>query len=93
MVNLAQGADLLIHEATAAESLNMRNGGVHSTAREAGQVAATAGVGALALVHRMPGPPEAWIQEASEAFGGLIFAPQAGDRLRFPLHYTTTSNF
>jgi len=84
VVNLARGADLLIHEATAAESLGMSNWGVHSTAREAGRIAAEAGVKALALVHRMPGPADVWAQEAGEAFSGQIFVPQAGDRLKLP---------
>ena len=85
VVSLAKGADLLIHEATAAESLGQSNWGVHTTAREAGGIAAEAGVKALALVHRMPGPPEVWVQEAGEQFAGPIFAPLAGDRLKLPL--------
>jgi len=84
VVSLAKGADLLVHEATASETLGQSNWGVHTTAREAGQIAAKAGVKALALVHRMPGPPDVWIKEASEHFAGLIFAPQAGDRLKLP---------
>ena len=85
VANLARGADLLIHEATAAETLGMSNWGVHSTAREAGRIAAEAGVKALALVHRMPGPADAWAAEAGEEFTGQIFVPQAGDRLKLPL--------
>jgi hypothetical protein len=42
-------------------------------------------VKALALVHRMPGPPEVWVKEAGEQFAGPIFAPLAGDRLKLPL--------
>jgi ribonuclease Z len=84
VVNLARDADLLIHEATAAETLGMSGWGVHTTAREAGRIAAEAGVKALALVHRMPGPAEIWVQEAGERFSGQIFAPRAGDRLQLP---------
>ncbi len=84
VVDLAQGADLLIHEATAAESLGMSNWGVHSTAREAGRIAAAAGAKALALVHRMSGPAEVWMQEAGAEFSGQIFVPQAGDRFKLP---------
>ena len=86
VVNLARGADLLIHEATAAETLGMSNWGVHSTAREAGRIAAEAGVKALALVHRMPGDAEIWRQEAGETFDGVILVPRAGDRLKLPLN-------
>ena len=83
--DLAQGADLLIHEATAAETLGMSSWGVHSTAREAGRIAAEAGVKALAMVHRLPGPAEAWLAEAGEHFSGMILAPQAGDSLHLPI--------
>lgn len=85
VAKLAKDADLLIHEATASETLGQSNWGVHTTAREAGRIAAEAGVKALALVHRMPGPPDVWAQEAGEAFDGAIFVPQAGDRLKLPL--------
>ncbi len=84
VVQLAQDADLLIHEATASETLGQSTGGVHSTAREAGRIAALAGVRALALVHRMPGDPAVWIQEAGDVFDGMILAPQAGDQLHLP---------
>ncbi len=85
VVRLAQGAQLLIHEATAASRLGQKTGGVHSTAREAGLIAAEAQVQALALVHRMPGNPEIWREEASEHFRGPIYVPQAGDKLALPL--------
>jgi ribonuclease Z len=85
VVNLARDADLLIHEATAAESLGQSTAGVHSSAREAAGVAAAAGVGALALVHRLAGDPEVWRREAAEQFSGRILVPRAGDRLRLPL--------
>ena len=85
IVRLARDADLLIHEATLAESLGMQPIPGHSTAREAGRIAAAAGVKTLALVHRLAGDPEAWLQEAGESFDGRILAPRAGDRLRLPL--------
>ncbi len=85
VADLARGADLLIHEATAAETLGMSNWGVHTTAREAGEIAAKAGVKALAMVHRMPGPADVWAQEAGAEFSGQIFVPQAGDRIKLPL--------
>ena len=82
VVKLAAGADWLIHEATAAETLGQQSWGVHTTAREAGQIAARAGVKNLALVHRMPGPTEIWVQEAGAHFSGRILAPQAGDTVK-----------
>ena len=88
VVDLAQAADLLIHEATAAETLGQTTAGVHTSAREAGQVAAAAGVKALALVHRLAGDPQVWRQEAGESFQGPIWVPQAGDRLHLPLWET-----
>ena len=85
VAKLAKGVDLLIHEATVVESLGQSSGGVHTTAREAGEIAARAGARALALVHRMPVPPEVWAQEAGAEFSGQIFVPQAGDRIKLPL--------
>ena len=84
VVDLAQGADLLIHEATAAESLGQTTVGNHTSARGAGRVAAEAGVKTLAMVHRLAGDPEVWIKEARERFDGRILAPLPGDRLRLP---------
>jgi len=84
VVNLARGADLLIHEATAAERLGQNTAGVHSSAREAGRIAAEADVKALALVHRLAGDPEIWRQEAGEHFSGPVFVPVAGDKLTLP---------
>ncbi|MBI2878820.1 MAG: MBL fold metallo-hydrolase [Candidatus Rokubacteria bacterium] len=50
VVELARGADLLIHEATFAER-DRERAGWHSTAREAGEVARAAGVRRLLLAH------------------------------------------
>ena len=82
VVKLAAGADWLIHEATAAETLGQSSWGVHTTAREAGQIAARAGVKNLALVHRMPGPPQIWAQEAGESFVGRVLVPRAGEKIK-----------
>lgn len=53
VVALAHGADTLIHEATFSETATERFG-THSTATEAGEVAARAGVRRLILVHIDP---------------------------------------
>ncbi|MCX7853195.1 MAG: MBL fold metallo-hydrolase [Caldilineales bacterium] len=84
VVELARGADLLVHEATALAAHTVELAGVHTSARAAGEVAQAAGVRHLALVHRTAGDPEAWRREAAEAFRGSILIPQAGDRLRLP---------
>ena len=54
VVTLARGADILVHEATFAERDRERSPAryaVHSSAAEAGQVAASAGVARLILTH------------------------------------------
>jgi ribonuclease Z len=50
VVELARGADTLVHEATYSEGDPSRHG-VHSTARQAGEIAARAGVRRLILTH------------------------------------------
>ncbi|HIE38191.1 MAG TPA: MBL fold metallo-hydrolase [Anaerolineales bacterium] len=65
LVDLARGADLLLHEAT----------GVflgHSSPAQAGEVARQAGVDRLVLVHYPPDPAlsDRWLEEARAAFGG-----------------------
>jgi ribonuclease Z len=66
VVELARGADTLIHEATYAEGDGRRHG-VHSTAREAGEIAARAGVRRLILTHIDPAHHDATAALADEA--------------------------
>lgn len=68
-VSLARGADLLIHEATGDEPLG------HSSARQAGEVAAEAGVRRLGLIHYnvWGADPAGLVAEASSAFVGPVF--------------------
>ncbi|UPO76796.1 MBL fold metallo-hydrolase [Arthrobacter sp. Helios] len=89
MVRLARGTDLLLHEAinldllarqyTDAQMLQAtmdHHRRAHTTAAEAGRIAAEAGVRHLALHHLVPSysPPEAWA-EARTTFAGNLSIP------------------
>ncbi len=81
-------ADLLIHDATFAdsESDRARETG-HSTAREAGRVGRTAGVKRLALTHISPryaGDTGVLLQEARDAFDGEVILAQDGQTVEIP---------
>ncbi len=84
VLELARDADLLVHEATYSETLGHAHQFMHSSARQAGEIAQKAGVRTLALVHRLPGDPEVWRSEAAEHFTGKIIVPFAGDRFDLP---------
>ncbi|MPZ14614.1 MAG: MBL fold metallo-hydrolase [Chloroflexi bacterium] len=85
---LAQRADLLIHEATflaGQEDDALRYG--HATARQAGEVATQAGVERLAVLHFTPrGPTDLGELRAGAAsvFAGGIDVPSDQDRIEFP---------
>jgi ribonuclease Z len=84
-VELAAGADLLVHEATFCEDERERARETqHSTAKEAAQVAATAGVRLLALTHlssRYFGPEIA--KEARAVFPATV-VPRDFDMIEIP---------
>jgi ribonuclease Z len=84
-VDLAAGADLLVHEATFCEDERERARETqHSTAKEAAQVAATAGVRMLALTHlssRYFGPEVA--KEARTIFPATV-VPRDFDVIEIP---------
>ena len=71
VARLARGADVLVHEAT---------GGVggHSTAAEAGGIAADAGVGRLLLVHLPPDLPDADLTAARARFPQTAWGEELG---------------
>jgi ribonuclease Z len=74
VANLARGARVLIHEATTAEPFPG-----HTTPRQAGEIAAQAGVGRLVLVHFSP----RWTMSASQAIeevraGGFLGEVEIG---------------
>lgn len=76
VVELARGADTLIHDATYSERHRSRAGGhAHSTAAEAGDVAARARVRRLILAHigaEYHGDVDALAEEAHGRFGGDV---------------------
>ena len=82
---LAEGADLLVHEATFAEEERSRaEETLHSTARQAAEVAAAAGVRLLALTHFSPryfGPE--LLEEALAVFAATV-APRDFDVIEIP---------
>jgi ribonuclease Z len=84
-LDLAQDAELLVHEATFREEERERaQETAHSTAREAAQVAAAAGVRMLALTHlssRYFGPEV--LREAREVFAETV-VPRDFDLIEIP---------
>ena len=85
VASLAHNCDLLIHEASFSATLQPEISPeiiFHSDARQAGQIAARAGVKRLALVHvsRLHGNHRRVLSaEAAEYFKGLILVPDDGD--------------
>jgi ribonuclease BN (tRNA processing enzyme) len=74
----AQGADLLLAEATLEQSFEGL--APHMTARQAGELARGAGARTLALVHIWPtNDRERTLAEAREAFGGRTFVAEEFD--------------
>jgi len=82
---LAEGADLLVHEATFSEEERERaEETLHSTARQAAEVGAAAGVRLLALTHFSPryfGPE--LLEEAQAVFASTV-APRDFDVIEIP---------
>lgn len=85
VVELARGADLLVHDSAHAVTVTPRKEGqsrFHCTAQDAGEYAAAAGAKRLALVHvsaEYEGRHEGLVAEARAKFGGEVFAPRAGE--------------
>jgi ribonuclease Z len=77
MIELARGADLLIHEATFSQELQGRaEEDGHTTAREAAEVAREAGAKRLALVHISSRyyDPDVLLEEARQVFDDVFVA-------------------
>ena len=88
VVEVATGADLLIHDGTfAAEHADRAVETSHSTAREAAEVAAAAGVEHLALTHlssRYAGGADRLAEEARGAFDGQVTVARDGLQIEVP---------
>ncbi|MFF3569823.1 cyclic nucleotide-degrading phosphodiesterase [Nocardia jiangxiensis] len=77
---LAQGADVLLAEASWTHDPGNRPEGIHLSGTEAGMVAAQAGVGELLLTHIPPWTSrEDVIAEAKEQFTGPVHAVSPGE--------------
>jgi ribonuclease BN (tRNA processing enzyme) len=86
VVTLARGADVLVHEvllpsrlpASLPAAVRRHILASHTTAEDAGRVAAAAGVRTLVLTHFVPSEPpapdEEWVAPARRHFGGRIVA-------------------
>ena len=87
-VEAARGADLLVHECTFGDAEAARAvETTHSTAREAGRMAAGAGVGRLVLTHlstRYDVDPSPLLSQAAEEFGGPVEVAHDGLVLELP---------
>ncbi|QCJ46946.1 ribonuclease Z [Haloprofundus sp. MHR1] len=87
-VDIAENADLLIHDATfASDNAGRARQTAHSTAREAADVAQRAGAKRLALTHissRYAGDASQLAEEAAEAFDGESFVAEDGQRVEIP---------
>jgi len=87
-VDIAEDANLLIHDATFSdEHADRARQTAHSTGREAGEVAARAGVEQLALTHissRYAGDASPIEREAADAFDGDVFVARDGQTIEVP---------
>lgn len=103
LVSLAQGADVLVHEAiyepalelqlTGAGAATLRQHliGCHTTAEDAGRVAREAGVGTLVLTHLVPYhdgvTDEMWRAAAATQFDGDIIVGR--DLMKLPIPHSS----
>jgi ribonuclease BN (tRNA processing enzyme) len=89
VADLARGADLLVHDANFAatvEPVRADDGPYHATARQAGRQAEAAGARRLALVHigaEYAGRHADLAAEAETTFGGRVDAPAEADSWLF----------
>ncbi|WP_413249390.1 MBL fold metallo-hydrolase [Sinomonas flava] len=102
MVTLAQGTDLLLHEAIDFDWIESQYGDKddepskaskahhyksHTSARDAAKIAEAAGAGQLALHHLVPGhAPSSVWEEAAAHFAGRFILPRDLDAIPFGSH-------
>lgn len=85
LVACAQGADLLLSEATWQGEAHEHPAGGHLTARQAGELAREAGVGQLVLTHIQAGlDVDISVAQAAEHFDGPVTAASDGDQWTLP---------
>ena len=85
MIAAARDADLLVHEATFAEEERDRaRETLHSTARQAAEVAAEAEVKLLALTHLSPRHPPPVLRDEALAVFERTIVPRDFDRVELP---------
>jgi ribonuclease BN (tRNA processing enzyme) len=81
LVTLARGADVLLAEASFTDGPDLPPD-LHLTARQAGEHAAAADVGALVLTHLVAwNDPATSLEQAADAYGGPIRLARSGQRL------------
>lgn len=81
------GADVLLHDCAGTHDRREDFAANHSSAREAAEVAASAGVQALCLIHLAPAAERdeaALVTEAREVFAGRVAVARDGDLYRLP---------
>jgi ribonuclease Z len=82
---LAEGADVLVHEATFTDDERDRaEDTLHSTAQQAAELARAAGVGLLALTHVSPRHPTAAVLEEAESVFTPTVVPRDFDVIEVP---------
>ncbi len=84
---LARGADMLLHDCAGPHRRREEFGVSHSSAREAAQVAANAGVGGLVLMHlgaRDRAELDECVEEAQATFAGTVIAAHDGGCWKLP---------
>lgn len=85
---LFEGVDVLLHDCAGLEHDRAAFADNHSSAREAGELAARAGARGLRLIHLSPDAErdeEALVREAASAYDGPIAVARDGDLYRLPL--------
>jgi ribonuclease BN (tRNA processing enzyme) len=82
VIELARGADVLLAEASYADELPDDDRGLLSSARQAGEQAAAAGVQQLVLTHLLPGVDAGQALAAARHSQRNVVAAQPGLRIR-----------